>query len=153
MKAPAYYLMGRVPLVPGSTGWHRARLIESAISHLSEWWVAGTDYTRHWMPSGVSWSPDHADITNHYIMMGIWGGLPLMLMFIIIIAKGFSYVGQILRTISDERLNTRFIIWALGASLFANAATMISVSYFDQSFLFLYLTIASIGSARSGKLK
>ena len=74
MKAPAYFIMARVPIVPGSTGWHRARLIQSAFEHLSEWWLAGTDYTRHWMPTGVSWSPDHTDITNHYIKMGVIGG-------------------------------------------------------------------------------
>jgi hypothetical protein len=39
-----------------------------------------------------------------------------------------------------------FSVWALGASLFANAATCVSVSYFDQSFLFLFLTLGSVGS-------
>jgi hypothetical protein len=56
MKAPAYYLIARIDLTGNSTGWHRARLIESSMEHLSEWWFAGTDRTRHWMPTGVSWS-------------------------------------------------------------------------------------------------
>lgn len=149
MKAPAYYLMARVPIVAGSTGWHRARLIESAFEHLGEWWLAGTEYTRHWMPTGVSWNVNHTDITNHYIQIGIYGGLPLMLIFIAILAKGFSYVGQTIRSGIDQPLNEKFMIWAFGSSLFANAATMISVSYFDQSFLFLYLTLGAIGSAWS----
>jgi hypothetical protein len=149
MKAPAYYLIARVDLVGGSTGWHRARLIEMAIKHLNEWWLAGTDYTRHWMPTGVTWSPDHTDITNHYIKLGVIGGLPLMLLFIAILAKGFSFVGQALRQSAGLPPESRFMIWALGASLFAHAATCISVSYFDQSFLFLYLTLAAIGSAHS----
>ena len=144
MKAPAYFLMARTGM--GGTGWHRARLIQSSIEHLHEWWLAGTDYTRHWMPTGVSWSPDHTDITNHYIQMGVWGGLPLMVLFIFILLKGFSYVGQILKSGNNQKPESKFILWALGAALFANAATMISVSYFDQSFLFLYLTLAAIGS-------
>ena len=53
MKDPAYFLIGRIDLVGGSTGEHRSRLIQSAIEHLPEWWLAGTDYTRHWMPSGI----------------------------------------------------------------------------------------------------
>jgi hypothetical protein len=146
MKAPAYFLMSRIPLVSGSTGWHRARLIQSSFEHLNEWWLAGTEYTRHWMPTGVSWSPDHADITNHYIKMGVWGGLPLMLLFIYILIKGFSYLGQAMHKLDDEDIQSKFFIWAIGASLFANAATMLSVSYFDQSFIFLYLTLAAIGS-------
>jgi len=144
MKAPAYFLIARTGMSGG--GWHRARLIQSSIEHLHEWWLAGTDYTRHWMPTGVSWSPDHADITNHYIKMGVLSGLPLMLLFILILLKGFSYLGQTLKSGNNQKPESQFFLWALGASLFGNAATMISVSYFDQSFLFLYLTLAAIGS-------
>lgn len=147
MKAPVYYLMARIPLVQGSTGWHRAELIDSSIRHLNEWWLWGTDYTRHWMPTGVSWSPDHTDITNHYLKMGVIGGLPLMLLLISKLVKAFSIIGKILQSNLLLPTNMMFMVWALGASLFANAAAMISVSYFDQSFVFLYLTLAAIGSA------
>lgn len=150
MLAPAYYLLGRIDLAGGSAGWHRAELINAAIRYFEEWWFAGTDYTRHWMPTGVSWSPDHTDITNHYLYMGILGGLPLMLLFIAKIAKGFSLVGRIWRKLSDQQTYTQFIFWGFGASLFVHAAICISVAYFDQSFLFLYLTLAVIGSAYSG---
>jgi hypothetical protein len=149
MKAPAYFIIGRVDVVGGSTGWHRARLIESAFQHLNEWWLGGTDFTRHWMPTGVSWSADHTDITNHYLQMGVLGGLPLMILFIAILVKGFSAVGETLRHMSNKRSESQFMIWALGASLFAHAATFVSVSYFDQSFLFIYLTLALISSAQS----
>jgi hypothetical protein len=152
MKAPAYYLLARIDLVGGSTGWHRAALIESAFTHLKEWWLAGTDYTLHWMPTGVPWSPDHTDITNHYLLLGVLGGLPLMFLFIAILAKGFSFVGQTLRQSSDFTAESKFMLWALGAALFVHAVTCISVSYFDQSFVFLYLTLACIGSAYSNSI-
>ena len=46
-----------------SGGWEyrmaSRALIESALNHLKEWWLAGTDYTLHWMPTGVSWSAEH----------------------------------------------------------------------------------------------
>ena len=149
MKDPAYFILARIDLTGSSTGWYRARLMQSAIEHLSEWWLAGTDYTRHWMPTVVSWSPDHTDITNHYLQMGVWGGLPLMLLFIAIMVQGFTFVGQTLGQMPELPPQPRFMIWTLGASLFAHATTFISVSYFDQSFVFLYLTLAAIGSARS----
>lgn len=152
MKAPAYYLMGRVDLAGGSAGWHRAALIESAMKHLNEWWLAGTDFTRHWMPTGVSWSPDHTDITNHYLHLGVLGGLPLMLLFIASLAIAFSMVGKKMQHAADLSQESRFMFWTLGASLFTNAASMVSVSYFDQSFLFLYLTLAAIGSAYSSTI-
>lgn len=146
MKAPAYYIIGRINLVGGSTGYHRAALIEAALRHLHEWWLAGTDYTRHWMPTGVSWDAGHTDITNHYIQLGVIGGLPLMLLFIAILAKGFSFVGLTLRQGREFDPESQFVVWALGAALFAHAATFISVSYFDQSFVFIYLNLAAIGS-------
>lgn len=149
MKVPAYFLIARIDLAGGSKGWHRTRLIQSAFEHLSEWWAGGTDYTRHWMPTGVSWSPDHTDITNHYLHMGVIGGLPLMLLFIGLLVKGFASVGRIVRQRNDLEPASLFMIWALGSSLFAHAATFLSVAYFDQSFVFLYLTLAIIGSAWS----
>ena len=148
MRAPAYYLLARIDLTGGSTSWHRAALIEAALNHLSEWWFVGTNYTRHWLPYGVPWSQDHADITNHYIWMGIAGGLPLMLLFIAVLAKGFALVGRWLQAMEEDDTGNadRFKVWALGASLFSHAVTFVSVTYFDQSVVFLYLTLAVIGS-------
>ena len=142
MKAPAYYLIARIDITGGSTGWHRARLIESAIEHFHEWWLFGTDYTRHWMPTGVSWSPDHTDITNHYLKMGVLGGIPLMVLFILQLWRGFKYVGRVVR--NHPSPDVQFLAWALGSALFAQAVTCIGVSYFDQSFLFFYLNLAMI---------
>jgi hypothetical protein len=148
MKAPAYYLIARIPLI-GGNAYHRAALIEAAVTHFKEWWFAGTDYTRHWMPSGVSWSPEHADITSHYVGQGVKGGLLLMLLFICLLWIGFRYVGEILRLWSDEPVKRQFLVWSLGASLFAQAASCFSVAYFDQSILFLYLNLALIANMRA----
>lgn len=150
MKAPAYYLIARIDLTGSSSSWHRAALIESAFAHLSEWWFAGTDFTRHWI--AYSRTETQIDVTNHYLRMGIDGGLPLMLLFIAVLAVGFSFVGRTLRQMPELSPQSRFMIWALGASLFAHSVTFISVSYFDQSFVFIYLTLAVIGSVWSGVL-
>lgn len=149
MKAPAYYLLARVDLTGSSTGWHRAVLIETAFKHLDEWWLAGTDYTRHWLDYGVPWSTNHIDITNHYLRMGVDGGLPLMFLFIAVLVKGFSFVGKTLWYGAHLPSEFRFMVWALGAALFSHAVTFVSVSYFDQSGIFIYLTLAIIGSIHS----
>jgi hypothetical protein len=148
MKAPAYYLIVRLNLTGGSA-WHRAALIEAALTHFKEWWFAGTDYTLHWMPYGVPWSDEHADITNHYLGQGVKGGLLLMLLFICILWIGFRYVGQIQRLWSNKPAKRRFLVWSLGASLFAHATSCLSIAYFDQSILFLYLTLALIANMRA----
>lgn len=152
MRRPAYYIIGEINLTGSSTGWHRARLIESGIEHLSEWWLAGTNFTRHWMATGVSWSPNHTDITNYYLLMGTWAGLPLMLLFIAMIWKGFRYVGQILQrhTLSETQ---PFMVWCLGAAIFAHSATCISVAYFDQSYIFMFMCLGAASSLHSTALR
>jgi hypothetical protein len=152
MEDAPYFLMARIDLAGGSTGWHRARLIESAFQHLSEWWLTGTDYTRHWLATGVAWSPNHTDITNHYIHMGVLGGLPLMVVFILVLGKGFSAVGRTLRQRAMPP-SSEFLLWACGASLFAHTATCIGVAYFDQSIVFLYLSLAAtVGASYAGPI-
>jgi hypothetical protein len=144
MKAPAYYVIARIDLTGSSTGWHRAALIEAALTHLDEWWLAGTDYTRHWIASGVSWSPNHTDITNHYLQMGVEAGLPLILLFLMALARAFRYVGNGIRQPVEP--NTAFVRWSVGVALFAHCATFLSVSYFDQSILFIYSVLAAAAS-------
>jgi hypothetical protein len=130
-------LMNRPAYV--STGWHRAELVRVAFAHVVVCWLVGTDYTRHWMASGVLSSPNHVDITNHFIGMGVVGGLPLMMLFVAFFVKGFSYVGQGLRADTTQQ----FYPWVVGVSLFAHLMTCLSVSYFDHSVMFLYLTLAA----------
>ena len=148
MKDPAYFLIARIDLAGGSTSWYRARLVQSAFEHLSEWWLTGTDITRHWMWV-VMPDPNQTDITSHYIQMGVYGGLPLMLLFIFVLFKGFAGVTQVLRREANLQSGSGFLLWTFGSSLFALAVTGFSVSYFDQSFVFLYMVLGTIGSASS----
>ncbi len=137
MQAPAYYLVSRIDLTGGSTGWHRAALIEAALQHLEEWWLAGSDYTRHWLPYGVSWSENHVDITNYFIRMGVDGGLLQMLLFLKVLQTGFGRVCLLPVTPLGV---------ALGASLCAHVVSFLSVAYFDQSIVFLYLILAAMAA-------
>lgn len=145
MNRPVYYLIADIDLTGSSTGWHRARLIESSLRHLDEWWLAGTDYTRHWMATGVSWSANHTDLTNHYIALGVYGGLPLLASFVAVMAVSFRYVGRHVAagTAADP---SSFLAWATGSALFAMAVTSVSISYFDQSILWLYMTMGFCGA-------
>jgi hypothetical protein len=145
MNDPVYYLLARIDITGGSTGWHRAELIHAAVTHLNEWWLTGTDYTRHWMPTGIHANAIHTDITNHYLQMGVWGGLPLMFLFIGVLWVAFKHVSRALKFSANAPLGQRLLIWTLGAILFGHAANFFSISYFDQSVVFLYLVLAAIG--------
>src|SRR5439155_18255601 len=151
MKDPVYYLLARIDITGGSTGWHRAALIQAAIEHMHEWWLAGTDYTRHWMPSGIYANAIHTDITNHYLMMGVYGGLPLMLLFIWVIFAAFGIVGKALLVNQNAPIERQFLIWILGSILVGHVTNFISISYYDQSVVFLDLLLASIGTLPATK--
>lgn len=145
MNRPFYYIIDSIDFTGGSTGWHRARLIEMGIEHLDEWWLAGTDFTRHWMPTGVTWNPDHTDITNYYLHLGVIGGLPLMLSLVAMIWFSFRSLSRFIRLDPDARRPGDFALWCLGCSLAAHALSFISISYFDQMYVMFYLLVGGIG--------
>jgi hypothetical protein len=150
MHAPIWYVLMRLGDVTGGTGYHRARLIDQAIAHFNEWWLCGTTYTAHWAPYGevLPDEPNMMDITNHYIMEGVKGGILKLVLFTIIIIQSFKSVGRQLR---DHNLDppTAFLVWALGASLFAHCLSFISITYFDQTILVYYWLLAVISGLDS----
>jgi len=147
MDRPFYYVLDSIDFTGGSTGWHRARLIQMSIDHIHEWWLFGTDYTRHWMPTGVSWSPDHTDLTNYYIHLGVIGGLPLSLLLIAIIGISLKkLLNNSLALEQSDKQKEAFTAWCAIAALGAHASSFISISYFDQMYVPFYLLIAAIAS-------
>ncbi|WP_159816297.1 hypothetical protein [Cyanobium sp. Copco_Reservoir_LC18] len=149
MKQPPYYLIGRIDLTGGSTGWHRSYLIDMFIVHFHEWWAFGTDRTKHWVPLITGPTPEHTDITNAYIGYAVVAGLPALLIFLAILWRAFSWVGIAALDRTDLSSHDRFATWCLGSALFAHATTMLSVVYFDQTLVFLWATIAIISSFHS----
>jgi len=141
-----WYLMARIDLVGGSTGYHRARLIDSALAHIDRWWLAGTDYTRDWMPFAAPWSENHVDITNYYISMAVTGGLPLLITFFSIIYISIKRIGANMLFFQASTLNYEYIFWCCGCCLLAHSVTFVSVTYFDQMFALFYVLIGAVSS-------
>jgi len=150
MKDPVYFLVARIDISGGSQGYFRAQLIRSSIEHLDEWWLAGTDYTRHWMASGVYANERHTDITNHILAMGVTGGLLLMLIFVLVVVAAFRAVGQAMRNQPGASHEHRFLMWTLGTLVFGHLMNFMSISLFDQSILFFYFVLAAIGAITVG---
>jgi hypothetical protein len=146
MKDPIYFLMARVDISGGSQGYYRSQLIRSSIEHLQEWWLVGTDYTRHWMSSGVYANSRHADITNHILAQGVLAGLPLMIVFLAIVSYSFRDVGRAVKQCAPDSVENQAFVWTLGAALFGFFMNFWSISLFDQSIIFFYLCLASIQS-------
>ena len=143
-ERPIWYLMALMDFVGGSTGWHRANLIDSAYNHLDEWWFMGTDYTRHWMPYGLPTVPEHCDLTNYYIHLGVIGGLPLMFCLIAILWKGIGGILASTREAVGVDPERAFRLWCLAVALIAHAVTFLSISYYDQISVFFWILIGGL---------
>ena len=146
MKAPVWFLMARLSEVIGGSGWHRAELINQAIKHFDEWWLLGAKSTAHWMATVLAVSPDSADITNHFIGVGINGGIISLILFILIIIYCFERLGRALQLMKDSSMGVRMTLWTLGVALFAHIVSFMSVSYFDQIITFWYMVLAVVSS-------
>jgi len=149
MRDPVYFVIAKIDLAGGSTGWHRAQLIHSSIAHLDEWWITGTDRTRHWMSSGIVGNTQDADITNHYLQMGVWGGLPLMVIFCIALVMAFRMIGRAVRQTMDAPSGHRPQCWFIGAALFGYVMSFLSISLFDQSNFGFMLLLAAASVTRA----
>jgi len=143
MNDPVYFLIARIDITGGSQGYFRAQLIRSSIQHLDEWWLVGTDYTRHWMASGIYANQQHTDLVNHYVAMGVMGGLPLLFLFILIVVAAFRSAGRALAEHQNED-GQPFLAWLLGAIVFGHVVNFLSTSLFDQPIVFFYLPLAAI---------
>jgi hypothetical protein len=133
-----------IDFVGGSTGWHRSRLLDSAIAHLDEWWLFGTDYTRHWMPFGLPSMPEHCDLTSYYVHLGVIGGLPLVITLVVILSRSFGFLGAAIRKRRAEKSPDEFLLWCAGSALFAHTVTFFTISYFDSLYVFFYALIAAL---------
>ena len=149
MNAPIWYLMARLSDLFGGGGWHRAYLLDQAFSHFNEWWLFGTTYTAHWGPAGetIAADPNMMDITNHYVMEGVKGGVLKLGFFLAIIVTCFKRLGQLLR-IEPAKSGSpaAFLVWTLGVSLFAHCISFISITYFDQLIIVWFWLLAVISS-------
>jgi hypothetical protein len=146
-ERPIWYLMALMDFVGGSTGWHRAHLIDAGVKHLGEWWLWGTDRTGHWMPyslptdvPGVS----KADLTNYYLHLGAIGGLPLLFCLVAVQWSAFAQLGRKVREFGMVGTSEEFALWCVGAALFAHSVTFLSISYFDQMYVFFWMIVGCV---------
>lgn len=130
MKAPVWHLISRIDLAGGSTGHHRYLLIDEAIRHFSEWALFGTRSTAHW-----GWGL--FDVTNQYILEGVRGGFLSMVLFIVCMWLSFMAVGK---TVASARTRGESLLaWGCGICLLVHAMNFISVSYYGQTIILIYI--------------
>lgn len=140
------YLVGRSNLFGSSSGWQRSYLMDRFVVYFFEWWLLGTRDTVHWA-DGPLGGVGLGDVTNHFIMEAVRGGLATMLLFILLFVWAFSKVGQMMATQEVMRdLTKSTIVWSLGIFLFITVMSFFSVCYFGQAGLLIWFILGVVTS-------
>lgn len=135
MKAPVWFLIARIDLTGSSSSYHRAELIDQFVKHFSSWWLIGTK-------DAATWGWDMWDAQNMYVSVGEAGGLAALLFYILVISRSFARLGKARRRAVSKQ--QEWLLWFLGAALFANVVAFFGVNYFDQSRVAWFLLISMI---------
>lgn len=139
MKAPVWFLIARVDIVGGSSGYHRARLVNDFIMHFRDWWLVGTTENSRW---GFNmW-----DMCNQFVAEGQVGGLATFICFIAMICICFSRIGTARKAVAGDSKKEWFF-WIFGAALFSNVVAFFGISYFDQTRFVWFALLAMIATA------
>jgi len=137
-----HFIYVRVRIKPSSTGYHRYLLFDAAVKEIKEWWLLGYgDQGPQWHIKYWPWT--HAtftDVTNHYLLIGVRGGLLALLPFIILCYNAIKYLA--LASIGASSDNDQWLWWGNAVTMIVHCISFLSVAYFGQITMFLYITIA-----------
>ena len=136
MKAPVWFLIARIDLTGGSSGYHRALIVDQFIRHFWDWWLIGVKDT-------ATWGWDLWDVQNQYVAAGETGGLLAFCLFVAIIVRSFIRLGNA-RKLAEGDAQEQWIYWFVGCSLFSTSLAFIGANYFDQSRISWFLILASV---------
>jgi hypothetical protein len=139
MKAPVWFLIARVDIVGGSSGYHRAMLVNDFITHFRDWWLVGTAENAQW--GFTMW-----DLCNQFVSEGELGGLATFACFVAMIVLAFSTIGKARKSVEGDR-EKEWYFWLLGATLLSHVTAFFGVSYFDQTRVLWFATLAFVVTA------
>jgi hypothetical protein len=149
MKAPVWFLIARIHLVAGNSGYHRAELIDMFFRHFKDWWLIGTDKQATWGKYG-----NLDDLCEQWISEGETGGLATLLCFLLLITRSFSRIGKARNRLSRSP-KQEWLLWLIGVALFAHCVGYFGISYFDQTKFswFALLAMISVVTTRTASRK
>jgi hypothetical protein len=145
MKVPVWFIFDRISDVIGGDGWHRAHLIDKFVKSFSDWWLMGMpmEKTVNWAATVTKFG--FVDMTNYYVSIGVQGGLISLVIFIVMLTACLKLVGLGLWSLRKESpclVSLEPVLWGVASAVVAHAVNLLSVSYWDQSYVIWYLHLA-----------
>ena len=138
MNGPVWSLIEKVDLTGSSSSYHRYMLIDNCIRHFGDWWLLGfKDYDK--------WGFDMWDLSNQYVAYAVSGGLATLMLFIAIISRSFAGIGTARKLVAGDR-NEEWLLWCLGAAVFAHVVAYFGIGYFDQMQVAWFVLLAIVSA-------
>lgn len=139
MHGPVWSLIARVDLTGSSSSEHRSYLVDATIRHFSDWWLLGYKYYNLW--GWGMW-----DTCNQFVDIAVKGGLLTLIFYIAIISGSFGAIGTARKQVGGDR-GREWLLWCLGADLFANVVASFGINYMAQLMMSLFPLLACISVA------
>ncbi len=139
MKAPVWFILAHIDLTGGSSGYHRAELIDQFVWHWKDWFLIGTN-------QAGTWAYDLWDVQNQYVAAGEGGGLIGFVFFVASVSRCYARLGNARKALVNDPQDD-WLLWFIGCSLFATCVGFFGVNYFDQSRFSWCLLIAILSAA------
>jgi hypothetical protein len=136
MKAPVWALIARIDLTGSSSGDHRYHLVDNCIRHFSDWWLLGYSNYKEW--GWGMW-----DTCNQFVDVALKGGLVTLACYIAIFKWSFGAIGKARKQVNGDRAE-EWLLWCLGADLFANVVASFGINYMAQMQMSLFPLLACI---------
>ena len=125
MKAPVWWLIARIDLIAGNSGFHRAASIDNCIRHFSDWWLYGSK-------AMATWGWDMWDLSNQFVVEADCGGIFTFICFVLVIAKSFGRIGRARKLVEGDK-DQEWFFWLLGVALFTHVVSFFGITYQDQN--------------------
>ena len=143
MKAPVWFLINHIDFVSGSSGYHRAMLIDMCVRHFWDWWLIGVRSTADW-----GW--DMWDQANQFVSEAETGGLVTLICFILLVSRSFGRLGNARKLVEGDR-KKEWLLWFLGVALFSHVVSFFGISFNDQS-IYAWFALLAIMSAATAPI-
>jgi hypothetical protein len=144
MKAPVWFIIQHIDVVGGSSGYHRAMLVNDFIVHFRDWWLIGTT-------ENARWGFNMWDMCNQFVAEGQVGGLATFVCFVALICICFSRIGTARKAVEGDR-EKEWYFWFFGAALFSHVVGFFGISYFDQTRFSWFALLVMIVTATAAYL-
>jgi hypothetical protein len=136
MHGPVWSLIEKIDLTGGSSSYHRYMLVDNCIRHFSDWWLLGFKHP------GI-WGFDMWDLCNQFVAVALAGGLISLVLYLSIFSRSFGAIGDARKRVNGRR-RQEWLLWCLGATLFANVVASFGINYMLQLLMLLFSLLACV---------